>query len=62
MSKKLKKWRLGTTEDTSPTELEYETGTESRRDARTTRDLEDETSSNRAWYQFDLAVVVALHW
>lgn len=79
MSKKSKETDAGHhTEDTSLTELEYETGTESsedlpqmsgkplastkrpERDARTTRDLEDETSSNRAWYQFDLAVVAAL--
>ncbi|SJL14276.1 uncharacterized protein ARMOST_17732 [Armillaria ostoyae] len=80
MSKKSKEPDAGHhTEDTSLTELEYETGTESsedlpqmsgkplastnrlERDACTTRDLEDETSSNRTWYQFDLAVVAALH-
>lgn len=79
MSKKPKETDAGHhTEDTSLTELEYETGTESsedlpqmsgkplvspnrsERDARATRDRESETSSNRAWYQFDLAVVAAL--
>ncbi len=29
-------------------------------DACTTRDFEDETSSNRAWYEFDFSVVAAL--
>ncbi|KAK0200519.1 hypothetical protein DFS33DRAFT_164012 [Desarmillaria ectypa] len=79
MSKKSKDTDAGHhTEDTSLTELEYETGTESSEDlpqmsgkppvstkrseqnGRTNRDLEDEASSNRAWYQFDLAVVAAL--
>ncbi|KAK0184891.1 hypothetical protein F5146DRAFT_1074004 [Armillaria mellea] len=72
MSKKPKEPDAGQhTEDASLTELEYETGTESSEDlpqmsgkpfasSNRPEDLEGETSSNRAWYQFDLAVVAAL--